>query len=151
MAYCTITEVEALNPQRGAYSASTKPTSTQVEAHIVTISDELDTIIAGRGLTVPVTAPAEFLSHLKQVNAYGAAALAEMGMFPEAGGLGTSPQGDRLWGIYTRALEFIKTGKLPVTAQSGDPSSFFEENTGDTEPSDEYEWRRPKFRKNMDF
>lgn len=149
MAYCTITEVQALNPKR-TYSSSTTPTQTQVEVHIDSIAAEIDTILKGRGLTTPVTTPAAFLAYLVQVNAYGVAALAEMGMFPEAVGTGQSPQGDRLWRLYVRAMTFLEKGDLPSAIQSGDPSSFFTEHPI-TEPTEDYKWRAPKFRKSREF
>lgn len=152
MAYCAITDVEALNPQRGAYGASTKPTSTQVTGFMTYVSDEMDSILGARGVTVPVTAPAEFLSHLKQVNAYGAAALAEQAMFPEAVGTpGGSPHGQWLWTVYKRMTDRLEKGALPVdTAATDGPRSFFERETGD-EPTEDREWRRPRLPRDKEF
>jgi len=144
-----MTDVQAINPKR-TYSASTTPTTAQVEAHIISIAAQLDTLLQGRGLTTPVSEPPEFVAHLKQVNAYGAAALAETGQFPEAQGLASTPHGAWLWSIYNQMIKALKDDPLPVTAQSVDPFSFFTEHEGD-EPEEEQAWREPKFRKNKDF
>ncbi len=150
MSYCTITEVQGLNPKR-TYDVTSKPTSTQVEALITQVAAEIDSILLGRGLTVPVTTPTELVTHLKQVNAYGAAALAEMGMFPEAAGLGATPHGHELWAIYTKMMEWLKTGTLPTATQAGNPRSFFEQHQSDSEPTEDYIWRDAKFGKNKEF
>lgn len=149
MAYCAIADVRALNPQR-TYSATSKPSTTQVEGHIDDIAGQIDTVLKGRGLTTPVTTPAAFVTYLEQVNAYGAAALAEMGMFPEAGGVGATPQGDRLWKLYSQAMKYLQSGDLPSAIQSGDPASFFTEHPI-TEPTEDYDWRKPKFGKDKEF
>lgn len=150
MAYCTITEVQALNPKR-TYDADSTPTLTQAEALISQIAAEIDTVLKGRSITTPVTAPTAFVDYLKQINAYGSAALAEMGMFPEAVGTqGGSPQSDRLWRIYTKAMTFLEKGDLPSAIRSGDPASFFTEHPV-AEPTEDYAWRTPKFRKNQEF
>jgi len=149
MAYCDIDDIRALNPQR-TYSTSSVPTTAQVEEHVDNIAGAIDTVLKGRGLTTPVTTPTAFVTWLKQVNAYGAAALAEMGMFPEAVGMGQSPQGDRLWKLYQQAMSFLQKGDLPAAIQSDDPSSFWTEHPV-TEPTEDYSWRTPKFRKNKEF
>ncbi len=149
MAYCTITDLQGVNPKR-TYSATSTPTQTQVETHIANIAAEIDTVLLGRGLTVPVTTPAQLVAFLKQTNAVGAAAMAEFGMFPEASGMGSTPQGQRLWTVYTKALDFLRTGRLPTAVQTGAPFSFFTENITD-EPTEEYEWRAPKMGKNKEY
>lgn len=149
MAYCTITDIRALNPKR-TYSVSSTPTQAQVEALINQVAAEIDTIVSGRGLPVPVTDPSQFVAHLKQVNAYGAAALAEMGMFPESMGIAETPHGKYLWTIYSQMTAQLKKGDLPAAIQSGDPRSFFEQHPV-TEPTEDYEWRKPKFGKDKVF
>jgi len=150
MAYCAIADVRALNPKR-TYSSSSTPTQTQVEGFITQIANEIDSILSSRGLTVPVTAPAHFLAHLEQVNAYGAAALAEMAMFPEAGMPGGTPQGSNYWAIYEKARTRLEKGDLPVSVEEAQPRSFFTEHTGDTEPTEDYDWRDRKFKKSKEF
>lgn len=151
MAYCTITDVRALNPKR-TYDADSKPTETQVESFIDRIADEIDVVISGHGLSTPVASPQAFVDHLKQVNAYGAAALAEMAMFPEAAGSpGGSPHGDRLWKMYRAMMAPLARGEFPASLTDGaGPSSFFERHPA-TEPTESHKWREPKFKKDKEF
>jgi hypothetical protein len=157
MAYCTITDVQGLNPQRSTYSATTKPSLTQVTGFINQIYGELNAILLSRGLTVPVTAPADFLTNLQLANAEGAAALAEMAMFPEAIGTpGGSPHGQQLWKMYTEFKDWLKNGSLPagvsLSGGSASPRSFFERNEAtETEPEADYDWQKPKIQKNKEF
>jgi len=131
--YCTITDVQALNPKR-TYNVSSTPTNTQVEAIIDQVAAEIDTVLMGRSISVPVTSPSQFVAFLKGLNAHGAAAMAEMGMFPEALGMGATPHGQRLWNIYNKMLDRLRTGDLPAAAQTGDPRSFFTEHPDESEP-----------------
>jgi hypothetical protein len=156
MAYCTITNVRALNPKR-TYDASSTPTETQVGTFINQISDEIDVVLEGRGFTVPVTTPAKLLAYLLHVNALGAAALAEQAMFPETTRPGTSASGANLWKQYQDALAYLRTGELPRgSGGSGGaidlPFSFAEKNQAtETEPTETYDWQKPKFGKNKEF
>ena len=152
MAYCTITEVRGLNPKR-TYSASTNPSTTEVEEFIDRISDEIDVILQGRGFTTPVTSPTELASYLVHVNAYGAAAIAEQSMFTEPIGPGATPHGTVLWQQYQQALKYLREGQLPVTTGAHPlPFSFHEQNLGNaTEPKEDDEWRNPKFGINKEF
>jgi len=152
MAYAALSDIQAVNPKR-TYSATSTPTSTQVTAFLTDIAAEIDVVLASRGLTVPVTAPAEFLAHLTHVNAVGAAARAEFAMFPEASeSPAGSPQGDRLWSQYQEYLRALRKDALPVT-QIADtvPASFFTENAGSTEPYESSAWREPRVRRSMEF
>jgi hypothetical protein len=109
MSYCTLADVEALNAQRTPYSASTRPADGQVEDFIADIASEIDSVLSAAGLAVPVLAPAAFVSFLQRLNAYGAAALAEMAKFPESDrGQGSSPQGDRYWSLYREGIKALK-------------------------------------------
>lgn len=152
MAYAALSDVQAVNPKR-TYSATTTPTSTQVTAFLTDIAAEIDTLLTSRGLTVPVTAPAEFLAHLKHVNAVGAAARAEFAMFPEAAeSPAGSPQGDRLWSQYQEYLRALRKDSLPVTLVADlTPASFFTENAGSSCPEETYSWRDHGVRKGMEF
>lgn len=146
MAYCTIDDVRAKNPKR-IYDATSKPTSTQVEQFITDISNEIDSTLSGREITVPVTTPDFFVNHLKQVNANGAAALAEMAMFPEAMGTpGGSPHGTNLYKIYKDQLRQLESGALPETVPGSGgrgPFSFGSEHPDDI--------GKAKFKKDKEF
>lgn len=155
MSYCTTTDIQALNPTR-TYSATSKPTLTQVQTYIDQIAGEIDSILKGRGLATPITIPAEFVTFLKQLNAVGAAALAERAMFPEAQGMmGSTSASAMHWRQYQDGIKWLKEGQMPSDVD-GDgtalPFSFFSDSISrDTEPKDDYDWQRPKFGKNKEF
>lgn len=152
MAYCTITEVQGHNPKR-TYSATSTPTIAQVTEFIDRIADEIDVVLSGRGITVPVTAPAILMNYLSQVNAFGAASLAEDAMFPESPMPGGTPHSRSLWDKYQQAVKRLREDNLPVDSDGVmQPFSFFGENVAvDTEPTEEYEWHKPKFGKSKEF
>jgi hypothetical protein len=134
MAYCLIADVSGLLAQR-TFSATTKPTITQVNTFISDIAAEIDTALLSRGLTAPATTPTDFVTHLKQVNAMGAAALAEQAMFPEAGGMGSTPNSKRLWEMYQAALKALKADPLPSSMDSALPGGYATECAeGDNDP-----------------
>lgn len=153
MSYCTSSDVQALNPRR-TYDSNSTPTLTQVDGYITQIAGEIDTVLQGRAFTTPVATPTEFVTWLKQLNALGAAALAERAMFPEAQGmLGGTAASAQHWKQYQDGLHFLRTGNLP-TGTTGEnlPFSFFEQQMGsDTEPKETYDWQKPKFGKNKEF
>jgi hypothetical protein len=153
MAYCLIADVQGFNPKR-TYGASTTPTTTQVEEYITKIAGEVDSVLQGRGLGTPVTTPTAFVVFLIQLNAVGAAALAERAMFPEATGLmGSTSAAAVHWKQYQDGLKWLKEGALPTgTTAEALPFSFFEQNrANDTEPTEEHDWNGSKFGKNKDF
>jgi len=153
MSYCTTADVQTLNPTR-TYDAATTPTLTQVQAYVDQIAGEVDTVLQGRGLVVPVAAPSVFVTFLRQLNAVGAAAMAERAMFPEAQGMmGSTAASAMHWKQYQDGLKYLKEGSLPTgTTAEALPFSFFEQNVGsDTEPVDDDSWSRPKFGKNKEF
>jgi hypothetical protein len=104
---------------------------------MVDIAAEIDTILSARGLTVPVTIPAEFLAHLTYVNAIGAAALAEFALFHAPAGVITEGHGNELWGIYVAARNSLRDHPLPVAVASEPvssgsmPFSYFQKNESD--------------------
>lgn len=118
MGYATITQVESYNPQRGRYTAGTVPTLAQVEAFIEQIADHIDSVLAAQGVSVPVTAPANFLSWLGRLNALGAAAQAELAAFPEVQtNLGGSFSGARYQRMYDDGIKQLIAGSaIPPTA-----------------------------------
>ncbi|MCK9569882.1 hypothetical protein M0R72_13140 [Candidatus Pacearchaeota archaeon] len=115
MAYCTITDVQALNPKR-TYSTTTTPTTTQVTALIDRIASEIDAVLAAKGYTIPVTTPTTFVTFLKTVNAYGAGALAEAAMFPETSEAGSTPHWKMLQTKYDAWMKLlIDGGAIPAS------------------------------------
>lgn len=140
MAYCSLADVQALSP-KWTYNETSQPTSTQVEALITQIAAEIDVALAFNGQTVPVTEPASFVSGLRYINAYGAAALAEHGMFPDSSEKGSTPHWKALWETYREWLKELKTGKLPATLQPSQVGSYY------TDVADQDEFPDPVFRK----
>lgn len=143
MAYCTITEVEALNAKR-TYSASTTPTSTQVETYIDLIAAEIDIVLSRKGYSVPVTTPDAFVNALKLVNAVGAAAMAEQAMFPEAVEKGMTPHSAVLQKKYDELLAKIEAGEWTGVTQAQAVGSFY------TVSADQDSYPDPAFRKSAD-
>jgi len=143
MAYCTITEIGNLNPKR-TYGAATTPTTTQVNALIDQIAVEIDAVLQAGGYTVPVTTPANFLNSLKYINAYGAAALAEMGMFPEVSEMGQTPHWKLLNDKYEGWMKQLREGEIPrslgIDSESIGAGSFY------TEMDDQDDFPDPAFR-----
>lgn len=74
MAYCAITDVEALNALDAGtgYGTTSCPTATQVTGFINQVYAQINALLASKGITVPVTAN----DYLKMLNAIGAAAWA---------------------------------------------------------------------------
>ncbi len=114
MAYAATSDVQALNPKR-TYDATSTPTSTQATALIDQIAVEIDAVLEAQGYTVPVTSPANFVNVLKAINAYGAAALAEMGMFPEVSEMGSTPHWKVLNDKYNEWMKQLRAGEIPLT------------------------------------
>jgi len=148
MAYCEIAEVQALNPER-TYDDSSTPTTTQVNALITQIAVEIDAILQAKGYTIPVTTPDNFVEFLKYVNAYGAAALADKGMFPATSEMGQTQHWQVMMKIYQGWLKDLKEGKatpssLAVSSASSELGSYY------TEMSDTDDFPEPAFRKRSD-
>jgi len=141
--YCTITEVQALNPRR-IYDANSTPTTTQVNALIDQIAVEIDAVLQAKGYTVPVTTPANFLNALKYVNAYGAGALAEAGMFPEVSEMGQTPHWKVLNDKYKDWMKQLRAGEIPRSL--GIDSESIGAGSNYTEMTDQDDFPDPAFR-----
>ena len=141
MAYCTITDIQTINPQR-TYSATSKPTATQVNSIMDLIAADIDVILGAKGYTTPVTTPDAFLNWLKLLNAYGAAAEVEASMFPETVEKGSTPHSMDLLKKYEKRLTMLKSGEVtPISISGNDVSSFYHVM------SDQDEFPAPAFRK----
>ena len=114
MPYCELEDVQQLIPKR-KITTDTTPNVTQANAVIAQIAVEIDSVLQGRGYTVPVTTPANLVEVLKAVNSYGAGALIEQGMLPETTEPGTTSHGTWLYNIYKSWLKKLEDGLVPDT------------------------------------
>jgi hypothetical protein len=112
MAYCTITEVNALI-SKYVTGDSTTPTTTQAEVLTELVYGKINTVLASMGYTVPVTTPESFVSALKLLNIQGAAAMILMSMFPGATGQDSTPMWKSLHDIYLKGLKDLQNGEVP--------------------------------------
>jgi hypothetical protein len=144
VSYCTLSDVRSLNPTR-EYSPTSTPSEEQVEALITQIAAEIDAVLQAQGYTVPVTTPANFVIALKAINAYGAAALAEMGMFPETSEMGSTPHWKTLNEKYENWMKALRNGEIPPELSAGTAG----EMVGGyyTDAADQSEFPDPAFRK----
>lgn len=79
MAYCDITKVEARNPIRAAFSATSKPSASQVHVFIEECAGIIDTVLAEANYATPIptAAPSSVLLTLEYANSVGGAYMAE--------------------------------------------------------------------------
>jgi hypothetical protein len=114
-------------------SSTSKPTEAQATALVDQVAAEVDSVLAGAGYMVPVTAPDYFLSALKLLNSAGAAAAILKVMFPDATGAAESPA-YAFWDKWYRdGLARLRDGSgVPpdVTTNSAavGPSTYFTRN-----------------------
>jgi len=111
MAYSDLGDVEGLLAQWDI-SSSTKPSSTQVQAIRQGVDDTIDGVLAGLGLTVPVTEPERFVGLLRSCSKYGTAAQVLKSMFPEE----RPPGAESAWKFwadeYRSIIAGLKSGGL---------------------------------------
>lgn len=141
MPYCDLSDVQNLNPKR-TYSATTTPTTTQVNAMIDLIASDIDMLLEAKGYTNPATTPTAFVNWLKLVNALGSAAMAEDAMFPETVEKGSTPHASILRKQYMERLNMLKSGEISPDSIGGDDVSSFYHVMSDRDAFPE-----PKFRK----
>lgn len=123
MAYATEAKVEALIAQV-AIDGSTRLTSTQLGLIIADVDAELDAILAGKGLTVPVTTPSTFLAYLVGASSHGVAARALTSLFMGRGFSDAVATAVGLYeATYERALKGLADGTLI-------PDALLEGSTG---------------------
>ena len=124
MAYCTLADVKALNAKR-TYDETSTPTSSQVETLINQVANEIDFSLTNNGYTVPITSPDVAVKFLQNLNALGAAGLAESAMFPEKVVPGETSYGQILRKDYEDGLKYLRDNGIETTAKStGRPSSY---------------------------
>lgn len=136
MPYAVLADVQReLGKHKPALTATSNPSETDVTNKVLPdISGEIDAILAARGLTVPVTAPASFLDRLRALNAIGAAARVDAALFPQAAGPAATGFADWLKEIYDEGLAALRRGEgIPDTvANAGTslPTSFQQRHPG---------------------
>lgn len=136
MAYTSTAQVQGLI---GAFTISdtSVPSLTQVNSIIDSISDEIDSVLAGIGFTVPVSTPDYFTRRLALLNAYGVAAAVLKSAFPEARGPGENPAYAFWETRYRDGIKALRSEQdIPSTSAatgSGTPSSYFLRNPDEEE------------------
>jgi len=114
-----------------------------VGALIDQVAVEIDAVLEAQGYTVPVTSPSNLVEFLKYVNAYGAAYLAEAGMFPETAEPGETAHWQMLKKIYDAYMKNLAEGKIPghaLDSPSEAVASYY------TEMDDQSQFPDPMFR-----
>lgn len=140
MAYAALARIQGILG-RFRIDEDSVPNNTQAESIIDDISDEIDGVLSGLGVTVPVTTPAWFLDKLAILNSYGAAAAILKSAFPEAQGPGENPAYAFWEARYRTGLKALKDQtEVPSSiingATSGSnirPSGYFTRNPDEEE------------------
>ena len=129
MGYCSLADVQALNPTR-RYSSQTTPTSSEVLTMIDLAAGELDGLLMDMQIAVPVPDDAiASRAWLRRANAYGAAMDAEAAMFPASGDRDETPHVAYLRKRWEAMLAALTSGdaaladapRLPSTSTSRGP------------------------------
>lgn len=119
MGYATISHVEALDTGRGPFTASTKPSASQVALYLDQTSAELDAALTQRGYVTPVaTTATQARLLLQHYNALGANCLVQRAAQQ-------SVKDDDACSMYAAALAAISAGDLTLPgAPSVDASNL---------------------------
>lgn len=107
-------------------------TTENLDLLIEQIEGEIEMVLAGRDVFVPVTTPSWFISRLRSLACDGAAALAMKAVFPEVQGPGSSPAYAYFETRYRQGLIQLQRMTLPssvVTAGATlDVTTYFTRN-----------------------
>lgn len=130
VAYCNFEDVSGEAQRVQPFSATTKPTSMQVQTIIDGVAAKIDLAIHIAGYVLPIMDEST-LRYLSRVNAIGAAAATERASIgrgsPEAFGKDTLY--NALWTEFNAELKFImqpgSLGDLPQLADTGSPASLW--------------------------
>jgi len=95
-AYCNLQDVVSRAARHPSPTATSSPTVVQTQDIIDGIAFDIDTKLAGCGLSAPVTTPASFVSYLKALNTWGATAEYLKARFVDQGG----PYSESSWKFY---------------------------------------------------
>jgi predicted RNase H-like HicB family nuclease len=138
VAYALLADVKArAGALSGSWDAATKPSDGDITGFLGNISDEINAIIAARGLSLPVAGSAAALA-LAGMNTDGALILALEATFPE--GSGPSSAGKTLDDArdrYKESYDQLVAGTLPALAllesgASAPSASSFWQQEGDS-------------------
>lgn len=145
--YCTVTDVERLNPRRD-YSGVGVLGGNDIEAFVDDVAYEMEAELKSVSIEVPVSSTTSPLAYsiLGALNALGAAAKAENAEFSMLNPLGESEHGVKLQLAYDTLLEKILVGRLILDDAIGGPvisrSLAF---SGSIDDSDTGEEKDPRF------
>lgn len=118
MAYTTLADVEARLPSIGGESAFAPLTTAQVEGIRDDIELELESIVAGAGLSVPVTTPAQAVGAVKNCATWGIAAEVQRARFRGGSGINSEESWTFFEGRYKTCC---KTLPVRLEAMIGAP------------------------------
>jgi len=119
--YCSSSDVAALcttlTTSGSAFSASTQPTDTEVDAFISSGSTFINTLLKGHGYAVPGSTNDVFHT-LTQANALYGAALAERSRTTTIVGPGENTRADMMWKDFERVMGYlgIEAGSLDLSS-----------------------------------
>lgn len=110
MAYATIVDVHQLNTGRPTYTASSKPTASQVIDFLEQSAAKIDAVLRSRGYAIPVaTTATSALKLLEGCNAAGAHALVEQGAQ-------SSDRREAAMKLWQDCLVMLREGELELDA-----------------------------------
>lgn len=131
-AYSTVGKCAGRMAQYGGLSASTHPTVDEATDILEDIASQINAVLASKGLSVPVTAPAQFVTFLGAVNTWGAVAEILKSRFPDATGPGETPAYALFERRYQDALKGLADGSLIPSdvgrSEAAKPSTYFTRN-----------------------
>lgn len=142
MGYCSESDVAALNAQR-KYTATSKPTSSQVNTMIDHVAALMDARLGVLGFTVPVVSASKSLNLLKIINTLGAASMAEEAIYYDGSEAQVvrKPKYQDLWQRYEAEMKRIEANPLLLSDATwaevtedrpavGELTSYPQENPG---------------------
>lgn len=109
MAYCDITDVEAVMQRRESFSSDTEPTDTEVNDFIDKIDAQIKNACRQGGYVLPISGTDD-LKMLNLLNSLGAAALASNANLLRVSGSTQPAQGSIYHRDYKEGLDELKAG-----------------------------------------
>jgi hypothetical protein len=136
MAYATSSEVQGAIA-KFTIGASTKPSTTQLTVMLAEIDGYIDSILAAKGVVVPVTAPAYFTQALQSIGVAGVAARVLKSMFPDAVGADETPAYAYWQARFDDGIKALVDGSLIPDEVVGTTSGYVAPSTYLTNNPDE--------------